>query len=101
MTKNTGARYENRQRRHAARLSESKRPNGAGCDLPQDQTAQCRSDSARSSDGQVDGDQTSSGNLMYLDRTGDYYVVCMIMIASGALAWYFVLLPLARAFGLF
>jgi hypothetical protein len=38
---------------------------------------------------------------MHLDRKGGFYFICMVMIASGALAWWLVMLPLARAFGLF
>jgi hypothetical protein len=36
----------------------------------------------------------------YLDRKGGFYVACAVMIAGGALAWYLVLLPLARLLGL-
>jgi hypothetical protein len=38
---------------------------------------------------------------MYLDRKGGFYFACAVMIACGALAWWLVLLPLTRAFGLY
>jgi hypothetical protein len=38
---------------------------------------------------------------VYLDRKGGFYFACAVMIAGGALAWYFVLLPLLRLLGVY
>jgi hypothetical protein len=36
---------------------------------------------------------------MYLDHKGGFYIACAVMLAGGALAWVYVLLPLARLLG--
>jgi len=38
---------------------------------------------------------------MYLDRRGGFYSVCMVVLAIGAVAYFAVVAPIARALGLF
>jgi hypothetical protein len=40
-------------------------------------------------------------SAMYLDRKDGFYFACIVMIAIGALAYYAVVAPIARALGLF
>jgi hypothetical protein len=38
---------------------------------------------------------------VYLDRKSSFYFASIVMIAGGALAWYFVLIPLLRLLGVY